>query len=147
MQVAVISLLGFLAVWGLLFFVNILLAPSRLDAQKEVALSESRAEVLTLKGALARKHPHDEHKDNQIREWMRDYTEQDRAFLQWLLDAGEKRHLEIQSTHGIEALAKIERSSHLIASHYVDVKGRSDRRSRINPNYEAALRDFLYPAT
>jgi hypothetical protein len=164
----ILTLFGSYAVLYAIEFIGkiLFLAPPALDKQafentalKRSELIQSHAEevgrwyrgrieidsaLADCKDRLARKHPHDEYKEGLVRKWMDDYSEQERACIQWLLDAGEVRNAELQAMFG-PAIAKIQDTSHLISTRIIEVKGRSEWYLAINTSYLDALINFLHP--
>src|ERR1017187_2488525 len=107
MQVAVISLLGFFAAWGISFFVCLLIVPAQLETQVEAEhaaelfsvmgdLEQSKQKAEQLATALAAKNPHDEHRECSLQEALNRVGSRDKEFLRLLLDNGKHNRAEVQ---------------------------------------------------
>ena len=63
-----------------------ILAADEQVKQLTTRISEKDKNIVGLQEAYARKHPHDEHKDQLVHNAFSKLDERDREFLKWLLD-------------------------------------------------------------
>jgi hypothetical protein len=140
-QVAIVSILGFLALWGIVFIVNLVISPARLDQQ-------NRSEIEELKVARARSHPADEAKIAHVRSLLSEFSEGELGLVKWLLHTGETDRAKLAASKCPDAAISgaIEKGlkNQLI-------RGRTDRIGAqyvnlvsVNPNHAEALRDLLF---
>jgi hypothetical protein len=104
MQVAVISVLGFFALWGVLFFVSLIEAPSQLDAEKseahtkkfeiEISLrqhAENDLEKLRASTAVTFQQQQDR---RTVEKAIADFSPDDKTFLRWHAERGQVREID-----------------------------------------------------
>jgi hypothetical protein len=166
MQVAIISVAGSFAAWGIAFFIGLLVAPAKLAAEAEMehgkqtslieikarstetALEKSLARVADLEAALAAKHPIDEHKESCVREAFGKLDAEDIRFLQWLLITGRANTSTVQGQRFFMQVNLNGRAGvHLVTEEPVRSSNGTeiDSYSQINPEMKDALRNVLYP--
>jgi hypothetical protein len=167
LQIALISVLGFLALWWVVLVVTITLAPSRLDAetrsthalqisalQEEIergkdALAGAVRKSKALEEELSRKHPHDAHLETQVVEALQKLNEHERRFVRWLLDSGRIPSGRVQTAgfHGLQEQLN-QRAGIDLITHEIERAANGmeiDRSHEINPSYLLALKNVLHP--
>jgi len=169
MQIAAISVLAFLALWGLVFIAHAALTPARLDREcakgfnevidrhvkefqaKDAALNEYAKKVAVLEEALSKKHPHDEYLETRVRDALGKLEERERQFIVWLFNNGHANNALIH-TAGFTGLPEsiINKTGEAHLLYYDPIRPGNglvemDRLYDINPKFSPALKDVLYP--
>jgi acetylornithine deacetylase/succinyl-diaminopimelate desuccinylase-like protein len=90
-QGAVISVLGFFALWGLAFFVNLVLAPGRIDAEQQKSLNDSVAVIAELQQTLAAPKVSTAEKVQRdlLKEKLQYFSKEEKAVLEYIRQHGE----------------------------------------------------------
>jgi hypothetical protein len=165
--------LGYLALLGIGLICAVITAPVKVDQRRltEIELSKAnstreiaahieearqqtvqrvRAET-ALQQEIARKHPHDEHKEKPIAEALHKLNDPAHKFLAWLLHTNRAGNVQIFSSgfHGIpgEILAN-QGATQLLTYEVIRSSNGTeiDRAFSINPEFAPILRETLYPA-
>lgn len=95
MQVAFVSVIGFCALWGLVFFFSLLLVPGKLDAERakeiheRIAANEELGRQIGILQQEIKKDPVQEHLESQARNALDKMQPHQREFIRWLLDQPE----------------------------------------------------------
>jgi len=141
-QGAVISILGFFALWGLAFFVNLVLVPGKIDADQQRLLRDSQAMISQLRERLAApKIPAWElERRNLISEKLAGFTDQERAVLRHILQHGEANPDTLVSLFGDKAVDRAIREG-VILGLVLRVNATS---YGVNPDFKDALRFYFH---
>jgi hypothetical protein len=148
MQVAAISTLVFLALWGLLFIVNLVLAPSQLDAtMRSIARTANEEEQIAVGQleAARKKDPQDERKEHHVKSCIADFKPEEIEGMRWLLDNGETMQRDVPKRFMLGIGKGCGFSPKLVMDRTEYPTSGEARYFKTNPNYEDALRNVLHP--
>lgn len=96
MQIAIISVIGFFGLWGVVFFVCLLSAPGKLDADRLAEIDSQASTNTELRKQLegleeqAKKDPIEEHKKQRVRQWLDAMQPEQRSLVEALFTQGEQ---------------------------------------------------------
>jgi hypothetical protein len=170
-----IAAIGYLAMLGIFSICAVMIAPVKLDQQREREIQQQKnygeTEIAThredarqqyfgrvkaeaeLQQERARKHPHDEHLEAAVSEALNKLTEAERRFVRWLLDAHRAGNAQIFSAgfRNLEPVSIINRPIGIQLLTYEDYcPGNGlipmDRFYMINPTLVTALKNVLHPS-
>jgi len=132
--------------WKLLFS-----APSAIDAEMQSRHADLLSNIEGLKSTLSRKHPHDEHKEAQVKTVLSCLSEVERRAIIWLLDAGKVSRGRLQQMGFNADLMMNNRECSVLLAYDSHCPGNGtvelDRFYYINPNMTDAVRNVIHPST
>lgn len=165
MQILAVSVLGFFAVWGIIFVACLIQSPAQLDAQqaerhkrdisgvqlivqqKSTDLESAANRIARLEEELLKKHPHDAYKEGRATEALECLNDTEREVIRWLLDSGkvsrgllQQRGLNADAVHGKMQARLLLYDSFRPGNGTVEM----DRFYYVNPEFLNALRAVLY---
>lgn len=147
LQVAVLSILLFVALWGVIFLVCLFQVPSQLESEQ--AIEHEKKTVRLLAQQSARKHPHDEHLEARVREEMGKLDERQKEFVRYLMDHTQMNNNAVHMAGFSGVPDQVMRMTQHFLVTYESVRPGNglverDRLYRINPAALDALRHVLY---
>ena len=166
MQGAILSVLLFLALWGLAFLICLLAAPAKIDRElrashlvqtKELnAIIQNRDLVIAQKREeLAQKNPHDETREKIVRDLLiklDKHSNAGRGFLGWLLTNGTSDESEIFKANfhpNMAAHVMAEAQPHSVVKRILhpsaNGQGEIGASYEINVQFQLAVRNVLFP--
>ncbi len=125
------------------------------EVQRELAtannqIAERVARAAALEASLASKHPHDEHKENEVRRALVLLSENDQQLVAWMLDAGEALRSKLNrlgfNPDSLYARRDIPQLILFTSIRLGNGVSEADRNYSINPKFEQALRNVIHPA-
>jgi hypothetical protein len=157
---------GYLLILGIYSAFAIIIAPVELDRQRatethnlmeehfgqintrDSVIAQQSQAIAERDAALSAKHPHDEHRENQVKEALAKLDVQEQKFIGWLLDVGEATNYIVQTAGFRDVATSVLDKTNLVKFRPVkDGNGlwESDRIHHINPVYLDSLRNVLHP--
>lgn len=152
MQIAIISVIGFFGLWGVVFFVCLLSAPGKLDVDRLAEIDSQASTNTELRKQLegleeqAKKDPIEEHKKQRVRQWLEVLQAEQRNFVEALHTQGEMEIDPALAHKRPEFYGTIEagRARGFIAERH-EMRGPFGfRMIRISPDYAAAFYKVLH---
>lgn len=117
---------------------------------KDAVIAQHTKSIAERNAALSAKHPHDEHREDQVKNALARLEQRERDFISWLLDVGEATNYNVQTAGFKDVATAVLDKTDLVK--YTPVKTgngiwESDRIHHINSAYLDALRNVLHPPT